>query len=695
MKWQRIVRYAIAIAAIVFAVFVARNFKGRTPPKTEPPMPRQDPTAIVESEGGNTVRISGSRESGTLEYERLLTYANGATKMVGVTMRSERDGKTFVVTGKEGQAGENETTVELTGGVRLESSDGMVLTTERATYAKAENFIRAPGPVSFARGRMTGSGFGLDYDQANDVLSIGDRAVVDVSADDQGNGAMSLAAGALEFRRVEKIVKLDRGARITRDRDVIEADLALAHLSSDEEHLELLELRTNSRITSAATGPGQLERLAGRNIDLRYAGENSTLQRAAIDGEALIQLAGEARQPGRQISANALNIGLAGDGVTPADLVARDNVKLTLPAEQGGTTRTIAAQALDSTGSGPKGLTGVRFTGNVQFSEKGAGVDRAARSAVLEAALAPGFADIQDATFTRGVRFADGPMFATAATAKYGLSRGVLELSGSEPGSVTPHVLNEQISVDAARVEITLEGPIVQATGSVKSVLQPKKANSAADPAHLPAMLKQDQPVNVTAERLAYDGASSRAVYTGGVLLWQGETSIKGSSVTLDSKSGDMSAAGPVTTSGVLLQDDDKGGKEKVSSVGTAKTFDYVDSVRRATYTGEAHIIGPQGDLTSPRVELFLKPSGDELERAEAYESVTLRGDGRKTSGVRLTYFGEEQRYLVTGAPVTIVDECGRETTGRTLTFFKAADRIVVDGNEQIRTQTRGKSNCP
>ena len=45
---------------------------------------------------------------------------------------------------------------------------------------------------------------------------------------------------------------------------------------------------------------------------------------------------------------------------------------------------------------------------------------------------------------------------------------------------------------------------------------------------------------------------------------------------------------------------------------------------------------------------------------------------------------------------MTIVDECGRETTGRTLTFFKATDRIVVDGNEQIRTQTSGsKTNCP
>jgi lipopolysaccharide export system protein LptA len=91
-----------------------------------------------------------------------------------------------------------------------------------------------------------------------------------------------------------------------------------------------------------------------------------------------------------------------------------------------------------------------------------------------------------------------------------------------------------------------------------------------------------------------------------------------------------------------------------------------------------------------------LKESGDELERLEAYDGTTLRElSRRKTTGDRLTYFSADERYVVTGAPVTIVDECGRETTGRTLTFYKTTDRIIVDGNEQVRTQTKGKSNCP
>jgi lipopolysaccharide export system protein LptA len=104
---------------------------------------------------------------------------------------------------------------------------------------------------------------------------------------------------------------------------------------------------------------------------------------------------------------------------------------------------------------------------------------------------------------------------------------------------------------------------------------------------------------------------------------------------------------------------------------------------------------GVQGDTTAAKIELYLKESGDEIERAEAYESVTLRDQNRTTTGARLTYHAAEERYVVTGTPVKILDECGRETVGRTLTFFRTTDRIIVDGNEQVRTQSKGKSNCP
>jgi lipopolysaccharide export system protein LptA len=68
--------------------------------------------------------------------------------------------------------------------------------------------------------------------------------------------------------------------------------------------------------------------------------------------------------------------------------------------------------------------------------------------------------------------------------------------------------------------------------------------------------------------------------------------------------------------------------------------------------------------------------------------------DGRNATGLRLSYKASEERYDMTGTPVTIVEEC-RVTTGRTLTFFKSVDRIIVDSNEESRTQTKGSQKCP
>mgnify|MGYP003298313169 CR=1 FL=1 len=59
----------------------------------------------------------------------------------------------------------------------------------------------------------------------------------------------------------------------------------------------------------------------------------------------------------------------------------------------------------------------------------------------------------------------------------------------------------------AQRIDVTLAGPKVKAKGNVRSVLQPaKKGQKPADgkdETKVPSMLKQDQPVNVTAENLA------------------------------------------------------------------------------------------------------------------------------------------------------------------------------------------------
>src|SRR5205823_6260401 len=116
--------------------------------------------------------------------------------------------------------------------------------------------------------------------------------------------------------------------------------------------------------------------------------------------------------------------------------------------------RTIRSQAIDAPGEAGRGLTSATFTGGVQFSEKSGSVNRAAAAPRLDVALKPAMAGIDDATFTRVVCFTDGGtpvagmcaasggMAALAATGRYNLAAGVLELSGTDRAAPRPHIVN-------------------------------------------------------------------------------------------------------------------------------------------------------------------------------------------------------------------------------------------------------------
>jgi lipopolysaccharide transport protein LptA len=286
-------------------------------------------------------------------------------------------------------------------------------------------------------------------------------------------------------------------------------------------------------------------------------------------------------------------------------------------------------------------------------------------------------------------------MAAQAAAGHYDIDKGTLALSGKEPGMLMPHVVNDQIAVDAVTIDVTLEGPKLKAVGNVRSTLKPASStpDQSTNDVKMPSMLKQDKPVYVVGDNMDYDGTSSKGTYTGSARLIQEETSVKGDSLTIDNKAGNLGAAGNVVTTTVLEPKDGK--KDRSTSTATSKEFAYDDATRRMTYTNDAHMSGPDGDMTAVRILLFLKPSGDELDRAEAYEGVVLREQNRETKGSKLVYTTDNETYVVTGTPVKIVDQCQRETRGRTLTFNKGADNIVVDGNSQIRTQTKGGNpNC-
>jgi lipopolysaccharide export system protein LptA len=229
--------------------------------------------------------------------------------------------------------------------------------------------------------------------------------------------------------------------------------------------------------------------------------------------------------------------------------------------------------------------------------------------------------------------------------------------------------------------------------------------------------LKQTEPVNVRSNRLDYDGAISLATYEGNASLWQDETTIKADKIVVEDKTGNLRATTNVTTTMALTEPDDKSasgnpaaskatapkpatpGKPAVEpTVTKADDFLYEDAKHRATYTGNAHMSGPNGDVTADKIQLFMAEEGGELERAEADGNVISRKDTRRAYGKHLTYVAKDGLYTMTGTPVKLYDQTAtncRITEGTTLIFDRGMNTSTASGNETTGQRTRTEPVCP
>ncbi len=707
-RWQKRARFVLGLLAISVIAVVAVTVRQRQPPAKSVPVTRVDPKAVAESAHGRMAQATGVRVPGVVDFDRMLAYGDGTFRLIGPKFTKSRGNEQFVVTGQEARIGKDQSQVAISGHVKLASSSGLDVRAGQATYNRVEGVVRAPGPVSFSKGTLTGTSVGMTYDEPRDILTLQEQAVVKVAPGKSTGGGADITAGTAVYARRDKNMRFDRGVRLVREGRTVEADAATAFLSDDGDRLQRMELRGRARITTAGAAEGALETMTARDMDLAYAADGETLERAVLKGAGTIVMAGVG---GRRIAGEVIDIAFGADGGVTA-MTARDHVQLTMPALKDTPERIIRAAAMQGTGPPGQGLTSARFTDGVEFRETPAGGTlRLARARTLDVAMAAGTGAIEDARFSGSTRFEEGTLRASALDGRYRVTDGLLELTGSE-GNRDPRVQDERITVDAKRIDLRFQGPLMVAKTEVRSVMQPAndtppKGGSSRDggtpqakpPAApqnptVPGMLKDDQPVYVTGAALDYDGARSFATYTGGARLWQGDTTIQGDTIVLDEQSGDLKASGSVRSTFVLEQADEKTQQPtKVPSIASARDLHYENALHRATYTTDAHVNGPQGDCRAEKIELYFVEGGGSLERAEAYRAVKLLTDARTSTGDRMTYFAADERYIMVGAPVRVIEEC-RETTAKTLTFWRSTDRILADGNEEIRTLTKKGETC-
>jgi LPS export ABC transporter protein LptC/lipopolysaccharide transport protein LptA len=715
VRWQRTARFAIAAFVIIFAgiVFVAMR---RTPPvKVTPVATPTDPTAVYQAQGRSDLRRVD--KTGKLLFSVTSTgqrlYPDGRSVLEHATLiLPDRDGRTITIVGDEAETlaptdGSSELSkANLKGNVRLTTSDGLTIMSSETTYDDKEGLVNVPGPVTFTRGRMTGKGVGATYDRKKDVIWLLAQAQISVTPDETDSGKLDATAGTAGLARADHYIRLTKPAHIVADTRTIDADDVTAMLTPDDKNVQSMQLRANSRIVG--TGDNA-QSMSAQDIDLTYAPDGRTLQHARLMERAVAQLAGTANAPGQRIAARTIDMGLATDGTTLTDLNAVENVVVDLPAQGDMPAKTIKARSLVGAGTGGAGLQSATFEGPVEYRESRAArgdlaaIDRTARAARLTVETKPGFGDLQQADFRGNVKFIDGETTAEAPRAVYQVEKDRLDLSPSDEPGRSPTVSDPQMVVQARAIELTMSTNALKADTNVRSVLQRRNAQRGGrggDTTHFPSMLKQDENVTITSNRLEYDSASSRARYVGAARLSQGTTEIKGDTIDIDDKSGNLSARVGVRTRMKLEDVDPKTNQHVLTDTnGTGDSFVYDDAKRLAVYTGtptaQARLVGAQGDVTGDRIELYLKEDTSELDRLEAEGKVVIVESTRTAFGKHLTYTAADDTYVLTGPTVELYepqDKGCKKTRAQSFKFRRAVDNIETTGKP---VDTQAGVACP
>jgi len=702
MVWQRHARAVVALIGIGTAAGVYLTFGERRHASRRLEGAQLPPQVTVESTNAELERVAGIDPKYRVRADRLTTYDDGSTRGVGVTIEApNRDGRHFVVSARESYVAKGNSDIELTESIDLREDDGFGLKTDKATFNQGTGIARAAGEVAFGKGRMTGSGTGVTYDEHADVLHVTDRARVDLTA--QGSAAAVTFRGqSATLDRVSHLLTVAGNVLVTHGEQQIDASMATAHLSDTDDRILFVELRDGARV---AGGLGSVASMNGREMDLDYAEDGQTIRHAVLRTQSQITMTASGGAMGRRLEGERLEIALRPDQ-SLENVTGSGGVTMNIPGADGSPSRIVRGGTLDAKAGADGSLTSARFVENVSFEEDAAeGSKRTARSGVLDLAMTG--SGVSGATFTERVTFSDGDLQATSREAQYEPAAGRLRLRRGDDRGAAPRVWDTRVDVEAESIDIELDARGITAKGRVRSTLTAASGSGAArkgteGDTHLPGLLQQNKPATITADALKYDGEKGAAEYSGHTWLSQDETDVQAEWLDLQQKRGDLTARGAVRSTIVIDGDVSRGEASELQYEDARRTITYKS--RQSGKAGDsqppAHVNGPQGDLRARTIWLVLAKAESKLETLEAEDDVVSRIDTRTVRGGRLTYRTSDQLYVVTkGSSAQVVLEEVRdgkcsEATGLTLTFARSTDSMSIDGQRRSLTLWQQKASC-
>jgi lipopolysaccharide export system protein LptA len=381
--------------------------------------------------------------------------------------------------------------------------------------------------------------------------------------------------------------------------------------------------------------------------------------------------------------------------VTAAKFTAKFTEKNRLAALHGEPDAKIVSGLLDATRAGTT-------TTKTEATKAGlAGTsDRVSTSKMLDVSFLPE-GGVSSLTQSGGVAYVDGPQRAWGERGVYTAADQMLVLSGS------PRVVDTGMTTTAQMIRVNRTTGDAVAEGNVKSTYSDLKAQPDG------GLLASSDPIHVTSRSMTAHHSPAIAMYTGDARLWQNANVVEAPTLQFDrdhrslvaqaarqSPAATQTLAQSVST--VLVQVDKDG---KVTPVHiTSARLSYADAERRILLDGGVTAKASDATMTAQQMTVFLRPRSKseaglnpgapgQVERIVAEHSVVMTQPARRATGDRLVYTAAEEKFVLTGGPLSgppsIFDAERGKTTGDSLTFYRHDDRVLVEGKETSPTVTR------
>lgn len=686
-RWTRTARIALISFVATFALAVFLGMQQRRSPTRAIAVDRADAAAIVQTRGSRIVLAGGS----VIEAEEQFAYEDGSVRLLAVTVTvpagADRPG--FGMQGDEATGVEETGEWRFTGDVRIATGDGLAGSTSEASYADDAARVVMPKPARFEQGWMRLAGDAARYDLRGGLLHLAPRAVASLTTTARREAETRILADRARIARLEGYMRFNGEVRIDSAGWRMLSDTAVVRFDPDASRLDALELRGAARIRGTTEAPGRLREMSARTIRVAY--DDDVIDSATLSGAARVELFGLPGSTGTRIAGGTVSVALGDNGgLRGLEALDRVGVELPPPEPDAGGSRIAADEVAITAGEG--GAWDAAFDGEVEYREstgQAGRTERIIRANRLEAGLGEDLASLDAARFLGGVALEDGTLRATAQEAAYDVGAASLTLTPAEDGETAPRVVDDRGTTQAETLTLTLDGPGIDASGQVRSVLEAMDGTRGGD-GRRPGLLAAGERVYVAAERLVYDADSSVATYSGPTArLWQDQADFRGASITMNEATGSLTVEGSVRTRTTIVQkNDETGAVEALTTAGRGESMLYDDATRRVVYATGASLENPRNDLSAETIEVLLEDDVRTLDRMLAAGDVVLELPGRRVTGETMAYDDADGRYEMEGAPVAIVEqteEACRETTGRSLTFF-ITDEVQVDGGGEGRT---------